>query len=170
MSDLNRCEFIGRLGADPEVRAMPSGKQVANIRIAVSQKWKDQGGERQEKTEWIPITFFEPLAKIVEQYVHKGDQIYVSGRFQTRKWQDKDGNDRYATDIIAQDLQMLGSKRDQASRDQPGDANAARTGQSGGYDMKAAETREAERQRDAQAGRKTVTADFDDDDPDSIPF
>ena len=101
---LNRVEFIGRLGADPEIRQLPSGGKVANMRLAVSETWRDkQSGEKKEKTEWIPITVFsEGLVRVVEQYLKKGAQIYVSGQWQTRKWQDKDGNDKYSTEVVLQ--------------------------------------------------------------------
>lgn len=115
---LNRCEFIGRLGADPEIRSLPSGGKVANLRLAVSETWRDKStGERKEKTEWISISVFsEGLVKVVEQYLKKGAQIYVSGAMQTRKWQDQSGADRYSTEIVLQGfdskLVMLGGKQD----------------------------------------------------------
>ena len=121
-NDLNRAEFIGRLGADPEVRHMPNGDAVANIRIAVGSSWKNKSGEKQESTEWVPVVFFGKLAEIVQQYLTKGSRIYVAGRFKTRKWQDKDGNDRYSTEIVVDmngTMQMLDSKQDgQAPRQQ----------------------------------------------------
>lgn len=114
---LNRCEFIGRLGADPEIRQLPSGNKVANMRLAVSESWRDKAsGERKEKTEWISISVFsEGLVKVVEQYLKKGAQIYVSGSWQTRKWQDQSGTDRYSTELVMQGfdakLVMLDGKR-----------------------------------------------------------
>lgn len=115
---LNRCEFIGRLGADPEIRQTSDGKKIANLRIAVSESWKDKNtGEKREKTEWIPVTIFnEGLAGVAERFLKKGSQIYVSGTWQTRKWQDKDGNDRYSTECVLQSfdskLVMLDNKSD----------------------------------------------------------
>ena len=103
--DLNQCHFIGRLGKDPETRYLPNGDAVTNIRIACGWKTKEKEG-----TEWVPVVFFGKLAEIAAQYLRKGSQVYVSGRFQTRKWQDKDGNDRYSTEIVADRMQMLGSK------------------------------------------------------------
>lgn len=122
---LNRCEFIGYLGADPEVRALPSGGKVANLRLAVSEHWKDKAtGERKEKTEWIAITIFsEGLAKVAESYLRKGYKVYVSGQWQTRKWQDKEGQDRYSTECVLQGfdskLLILDSKSDAAPAERP---------------------------------------------------
>lgn len=114
---LNRCEFIGNLGRDPEIRTTQSGDKVANLRIAVSEKWKDRDtGERKERTEWIPVTIWGPLAKVAEQYLHKGSKVFVSGKFQTRKWQDQSGADRYSTEIVLQgpqsQLTMLDGPKD----------------------------------------------------------
>jgi single-strand DNA-binding protein len=100
---LNQCQFIGNLGADPEVRRTQSGKPIVNLRLAVSKKWRDQNGERQERTTWVPIVIFnEGLCKVAEDYLKKGSKIYVSGEFSVRKWQDKDGNDRYSTEVVLQ--------------------------------------------------------------------
>jgi single-strand DNA-binding protein len=98
---LNKCTFIGNLGADPEIRALPSGGPVANFRIACGESWKDkETGEKKERTEWISVVCFnEPLCKVIEQYVHKGSKVYVEGVFRTRKYTDKDGNERYSTEI-----------------------------------------------------------------------
>lgn len=100
---LNRCEFIGNLGADPEQRRTQSGKPVVNLRLAVSKKWRDSNGERQERTTWVPIVIFsEGLCKVAESYLRKGSQIYVSGELSVRKWQDQSGQDRYSTEIVLQ--------------------------------------------------------------------
>lgn len=108
---INVCTFIGRLGADPETRATQSGDTVTNIRIACSESWKDKNGDKQERTEWVPVVFFGRLAEIVSEYLHKGSLVYVSGRMQTRKWQDRDGNDRYTTEIVAREMKMLDGKK-----------------------------------------------------------
>ena len=109
MSDLNRVMLIGRLGADPEQRHMPNGKAVVNIRVATSETWKDRNsGERQERTEWHSIVAFDKLAEIIAEYLRKGSQVFIEGKLQTRKWQDKEGKDRYTTEIIAQSMKMLG--------------------------------------------------------------
>lgn len=108
-NDLNYCSFIGRLGADPETRHTPNGNAVTNIRLAVGESWKDKTtGEKQEKTEWVRITCYGKLAEICGQYLTKGSQAFFSGRMSTRKWTDKEGNDRYSTEIIADRMQMLG--------------------------------------------------------------
>lgn len=108
---VNKVILIGHLGRDAEVRYSPNGQAIANITLATSDSWKDKNtGERQERTEWHRVVFFGRLAEIAGEYLKKGMQIYVSGRLQTRKWQDKDGNDRYTTEIVAADMQMLGSR------------------------------------------------------------
>lgn len=104
-NDLNRCEFIGRLGRDPETRYMPNGDAVCNFSIAVGWKSKDKEG-----TEWVRVNAFKQLAEICGKYLTKGSQVYVSGRMATRKWTDKDGQERYSTEINLDQMQMLGSK------------------------------------------------------------
>jgi single-strand DNA-binding protein len=108
---LNKVMLIGNLGADPEVRYLPSGGAVTNIRLATTRRWKDrQSGERKEQTEWHRVVFFNRLAEIAGEYLRKGSQVYIEGRIQTRKWQDQSGQDRYSTEIIAEEMQMLGSR------------------------------------------------------------
>lgn len=108
---VNKVILIGNLGKDPEVRYMPSGGAVANVTIATSESWKDkQSGEMRENTEWHNVVFFNRLAEIVGEYLKKGSKVYVEGRLQTRKWQDKSGQDRYTTEIVASEMQMLDSK------------------------------------------------------------
>src|SRR3546814_497408 len=110
MSSLNQCNFIGNLGADAEIRTFQSGDRIANLRIAVTEKWKDkQSGERKERTEWVAIVLRAGLVDVAEKYLRKGSKVYVSGRLTTRKWQDRDGNDRYATEIMGDKLVMLDS-------------------------------------------------------------
>jgi len=110
---LNKVTLIGRLGSDPEVRYMPTGGAVTNVSLATSRRWKDKNtGERREETEWHRIVFFSKLAEIAGEYLKKGGQVYVEGRIQTNKWQDKEGKDRYTTEIIADQMQMLGSKNE----------------------------------------------------------
>ena len=142
---VNKATLIGNLGADPEIRYTNSGSAVANVRLATAESWRDrESGEQQERTEWHRVVFFGRLAEIVEQYLRKGSQVYVEGRIQTRKWQDRDGNDRYTTEIVANEMQMLGGR-----------------GGGGGSDM-------AEPRVDAPAKSATEPPldDFDDD----IPF
>ncbi|MEL7966335.1 single-stranded DNA-binding protein [Vreelandella neptunia] len=108
---LNECKFIGNVGQDPEIRFTPSGTAVANLSLAVSEKWKDrQSGAVQEKTEWVRLVAFNKTAEIIQQYVTKGSKLYVSGKMQTRKWQDQNGQDKYSTEIIINDLIMLDGK------------------------------------------------------------
>jgi single-strand DNA-binding protein len=108
---INKVILIGNLGADPETRAMPSGTTVANLRIATSESWRDkQSGEQQERTEWHRVALFGRLAEIAGEYLRKGSQVYIEGSLRTRKWQDKQGNERYSTEIIGNELQMLGGR------------------------------------------------------------
>lgn len=108
---VNKVILVGNLGRDPEVRYSPNGQAVANATLATSESWKDKtSGEKQERTEWHRVVFFGRLAEIAGEYLKKGAQIYVEGRLQTRKWQDKDGHDRYTTEIVANEMQMLGSR------------------------------------------------------------
>jgi single-strand DNA-binding protein len=111
MASVNKVILIGNLGRDPETRYMPDGGAVTNISIATTETWKDKAGEKQEKTEWHRVAFFGKLAEIAGEYLKKGSQVYVEGRLQTRKWQDKDGADKYTTEIIADRMQMLGSRQ-----------------------------------------------------------
>ncbi|MDH3288343.1 MAG: single-stranded DNA-binding protein [Betaproteobacteria bacterium] len=110
MASVNKVILIGNLGADPETRYLPSGDAVTNIRIATTEKWRDKGGEQQEHTEWHRIAFFGKLAEISGEYLKKGSPVYVEGRIRTRKWQDKEGQDKYSTEIVADRMQLLGSR------------------------------------------------------------
>jgi single-strand DNA-binding protein len=108
---VNKVILVGNLGADPETRSMPSGMTVTNIRIATSESWKDKAsGAQQERTEWHNIALFGRLGEISAEYLRKGSQVYVEGKLRTRKWQDKQGNDRFTTEIIADNMQMLGAR------------------------------------------------------------
>ncbi len=107
---VNKVILVGRLGKDPETRYMTNGEAVTNVTLATSENWKDKSGEKQEKTEWHNLVFYRRLAEIAGEYLKKGAQIYVEGKIQTRKWQDKEGKDRYTTEIIVNEMQMLGSK------------------------------------------------------------
>ena len=111
MASVNKVILIGNLGRDPETRYMPDGGAITNISVATTDTWKDKQGEKQEKTEWHRVAFFGRLAEIAGEYLKKGSQVYVEGRLQTRKWQDKDGNDKYTTEIVADRMQMLGSRQ-----------------------------------------------------------
>ena len=108
---VNKVIIVGNLGQDPETKAMPSGMTVANLRIATSESWKDKtSGEMKEQTEWHSVAMFGRLAEIAGEYLRKGSQVYIEGRLRTRKWQDKSGNDRYTTEIVANEMQMLGAR------------------------------------------------------------
>ena len=111
---VNKVILIGNLGQDPEVRFMPSGNPVANLRLATTDSWMDkQSGQRQERTEWHSVVLFNKTAEIAQQYLRKGSKVYIEGRLQTRKWQGQDGQDRYSTEIVANDMQMLDSRGEQ---------------------------------------------------------
>jgi single-strand DNA-binding protein len=166
MASVNKVIIVGNLGRDPEIRYMPSGDAIANIAVATSYKSKDRNtGEQKELTEWHRISFFGRLAEIVGQYLKKGSSVYVEGRLQTRKYTDKDGIERYATDIIAENMQMLGGRQGMGGGDSYGGGDDM-----GGYD--APPSRPAPRQAPpAPAARPQAKpapnfSDMDDD----IPF
>ncbi len=135
MASVNKVILVGNLGKDPETRYMSGGDAVCNITIATSESWKDKNtGEKREITEWHKVVFYRKLAEIAGQYLRKGSSVYVEGRIRTRKWQDKDGNDRYTTEIEATEMQMLGSRQsggqsDQGGYQQPQSRPAANPGQ-----------------------------------------
>ena len=108
---INKVILVGNLGADPETRYMPSGSAVTNLSVATSESWKDkQTGEQKDRTEWHKVAMFNRLAEIAAEYLRKGSQVYIEGKIRTRKWQDRDGNDRWTTEIIADEMQMLGGR------------------------------------------------------------
>ena len=116
MASVNKVILVGNLGKDPEVRYMTNGDAVANVTIATSDSWKDKAtGEKKESTEWHRVVFYRKLAEIVSQYLKKGSQVYIEGRIRTRKWQDKEGQERYTTEIEADEMRMLGSRQNAAS-------------------------------------------------------
>jgi len=121
MASVNKVILIGNLGKDPETKYMSNGDAVTNIALATTEVWKDKSGEKIQKTEWHKCTFYRKLAEIAGQYLKKGSPVYVEGRLETRKWQDKSGQDRYTTEIIATDMKMLGSKGsgEQAAESKP---------------------------------------------------
>ncbi|MGH8851413.1 MAG: single-stranded DNA-binding protein [Casimicrobiaceae bacterium] len=110
MASVNKVILVGNLGRDPETRYTTGGEAVTNVSIATTDSWKDKAGEKQERTEWHRVAFFGKLAEIAGEYLKKGSQVYVEGRLQTRKWQDKEGQEKYTTEIIADRMQMLGSR------------------------------------------------------------
>jgi single-strand DNA-binding protein len=113
MASVNKVIVLGNLGKDPDLRHLPNGDAVCNFSLATTESWKDKEGNKQDKTEWHNIVIFRKLAEIAGEYLKKGRPVYIEGRLQTRKWQDKDGKDRYTTEIVADQMQMLGS-RDEA--------------------------------------------------------
>jgi len=135
---LNQCQFIGNLGRDVEVRTFPNGDKVANLRLAVSEKWRDKAsGEQREHTEWVSVAAFGPLAGICEQYLTKGSKVFVSGKMKTRKWQDQSGADKYSTEVVLQGPQaimtMLGGKPNDSGGGYSQGGQSQGAGQSGGY-------------------------------------
>lgn len=123
---VNKVILLGRIGQDPEVRFMPNGEAVANFTMATSESWQDQQGQKQERTEWHRLVAFRKLAEIISQYVHKGSQLYVEGKLQTREWQDQQGQKRYTTEIVIDEMQMLDPKPvDQANGYLPDQARQA---------------------------------------------
>ena len=157
---INKVILIGNLGADPETRAMPSGTTVANLRIATSESWRDkQSGEQQERTEWHRVALFGRLAEIAGEYLRKGSQVYIEGSLRTRKWQDKQGNDRYSTEIVGNELQMLGGRGGASGGAAGAGAEAGGRSRGGGAETAAAHAEES-------GGTGGRGDDFDDD----IPF
>lgn len=151
---VNKVILIGNLGQDPEVKYMPNGNAVANITVATSESWKDKNtGEQVDKTEWHRVVFFRRLAEIVGEYLKKGSKIYIEGKLQTRKWQDQNGQDRWTTEVIANEMQMLDSRG--------GGSSDFNQGSMGGGDMQ-----QAPQSAPSQAAPAAMNNDFDDD----IPF
>ena len=154
---VNKVILIGNLGKDPETRYLPSGGAVANVTVATSESWKDkQSGESKERTEWHNVVFYQKLAEIVGQYLKKGSQVYIEGSIRTRKWQDKEGHDRYTTEIIADQMQMLGGR--------PGGSGSAPMDRG---DSGAGESRSSSRSKAPTAPAEGPDKNFEDDD---IPF
>ncbi len=164
MASVNKVILLGNLGRDPEVRYLPSGDPVANITIATSSKYKGKDGNMVEETEWHRVTFFGRLAEIASQYLKKGRPVYVEGRIKTRKYTDKDGIEKYATDIVASEMQLLGGREGMGEPSQGDD--------DGGYSRQAPAARPApipSRQAPAAAPAARPASGFDDMD-DDIPF
>jgi single-strand DNA-binding protein len=162
---INKVILIGNLGADPETRAMPSGTTVANLRVATSESWRDkQTGEQQERTEWHRVALFGRLAEVAGEYLRKGSQVYIEGSLRTRKWQDKQGNERYSTEIIGNDLQMLGGRPGAGAAAGAGASAAA--AEAGGRSGGAGGGAPSYSEESAGGGSTTRGEEFDDD----IPF
>ena len=160
MASVNKVILIGNLGRDPEVRYAPSGSAICNVAIATSRSWKDKtSGERQEETEWHRVVFYDRLAEIAGEYLKKGKSVYIEGRLKTRKWTDKDGAEKYTTEIVADNMQMLGGREDGGQQQ----GAPARHGSSTQPRQQGAAQRPAPAQRPASSG-------FDDMDDGDVPF
>jgi single-strand DNA-binding protein len=165
MASINKVILVGNLGRDPETRYMPEGGAVTNVSIATTDQWKDKtSGEKKEATEWHRVVFFNRLAEIAGEYLKKGSQVYVEGRLRTRKWQDKEGQDKYTTEIVCDTMQMLGGR--QGMGEGGGKGGGDRGGDRGESDMRGGPPAEG---RPAPAGGKKPAGKFDDME-DDIPF
>ena len=167
---INKVILIGHLGQDPEVRALPSGSSIANLRIATTESWKDkQSGEFKEQTEWHTVVLFGRTAEVAAEYLKKGSQVFIEGRLRTRKWQDKTGNDRYSTEIVGNDMQMLGGRGQGGGSQAAGGEGGRRAYGGGGRDPgrgAPAAGGEAAGGEFSDAPATSTEQDFDDD----IPF
>jgi single-strand DNA-binding protein len=165
MASVNKVILIGNLGRDPEVRYTPNGAAVCNLRIATTRNWKNRdSGEKQEETEWHSVVLYDRQAEVAGEYLKKGRPVYIEGRLKTRKWQDKDGNDRYTTEIVAETMQLLGG------REGMGGGAAADEGAGGGGYSRGGEERSAPAQRPPASKPATKSATGFDDMDDDIPF
>ena len=159
MASLNKVQVIGNLGRDPEVRYTPNGNAVCNVSVATTRQWKNkESGDKQEETEWHRVVFYDRLAEIAGEYLKKGRSVYVEGRLQTRKWQDKDGVEKYTTEIVASEMQMLGSRE--------GMGGGAQGDEGGSYERSAPASRPAAAAANRPAAKSSGFSDMDDD----IPF
>ena len=171
MASINKVILIGNLGRDPEVRYAPSGSAICNVSIATTRNWKNRdSGERQEETEWHRVVFYDKLAEIAGEYLKKGRSVYVEGRLKTRKWQDKEGKDNYTTEIIAEQMQMLGGREGYGGGDSEG-------GGGGGYSRSSDEgggsgrsERPAQRPAPQRSAPQPKSSTGFDDMDDDIPF
>jgi single-strand DNA-binding protein len=165
MASVNKVILVGNLGRDPEVRYTPSGAAVCTVSLATTRQWKDkQSGDKQEETEWHRVVFYDRLAEIAGEYLKKGRSLYVEGRLKTRKWQDKDGVEKYTTEIIATDMQMLGSREGMGTADAEAGMQARQ--RDDGAERAAATPRPAAGKPAAAPKSSTGFDDMDDD----IPF
>ena len=164
MASVNKVILVGNLGRDPETRYATSGSAICNITVATSRQWKDKtSGEKKEETEWHRVVFYDRLAEIAGEYLKKGRPVYVEGRLKTRKWQDKEGQDRYTTEIVAEEMQLLGSRESGGGGGRGGDVEFDSAGAGGGA---AAGAKSGSGAKTGSGSAKPKTDDFDDD----IPF
>jgi len=162
---INKVILIGNLGNDIELRYMPNGTAVANLSLATSESWKDQQGQQQERTEWHRVTMYRRLAEIAGEYLKKGSQIYVEGKLQTRKWQDQQGQDRYTTEIIADEMQMLGGNAGGNGQQGSRPRNNQNPAQGGGYQHQAPSNMMQRQQPNTPPAMPEPDYDFDE-----VPF
>jgi single-strand DNA-binding protein len=163
---VNKVILVGNMGQDPEVKHTQSGSCITTISIATTDTWKDkQSGEKQEKTEWHRVVFFNRLAEVAGEYLRKGSQVYVEGALRTRKWQDQSGQDRYTTEIVASEMQMLGGGSDNAKAANP-QQYASHASQQGGYGQQPAQRPTPQQRPQHQANNAPPMDDFSED----IPF
>lgn len=159
MASVNKVILVGNCGKDPEIRYMPNGEAVANFSIATTDNWKDKNGQRQERTEWHNIVIYRKLAEIAGEYLKKGRSVYIEGRLQTRKWQTKEGQDRYTTEIIADVMQLLGGR--------DGGSNAGESGSSSRNEsQRSSGSQQSQSQQSGDGNNRQNFDDFEDD----IPF
>ena len=169
MASVNKVIIVGNLGRDPEVRYTPNGSAVCNVSVATTRSWKNkESGDKSEETEWHRVVFYDKLAEIAGEYLKKGRSVYVEGRLKTRKWQDKDGVEKYTTEIVATDMQMLGSREGMGGGASGGeDSGYSGGGGGGGYERPAPAARPAGAAANRPAAKSSTGFDNMDDD---IPF
>ena len=162
---VNKVILVGNLGADPETRFTASGTAVCNLRLATTRQWNDREGQRQEDTEWHRVVLFGKVAEIAGEYLRKGSQIYLEGRLQTRKWQDQNGQDRWTTEIVGEDMQMLGSRGEGG-----GGGGGGGYGSGGGGGYGGGRPQQQPQRSGPPQGQSTPQAPMNDDFDDDIPF
>jgi single-strand DNA-binding protein len=168
MASVNKVIIVGNLGRDPEVRYTPNGSAVCNVSVATTRSWKNkESGDKSEETEWHRVVFYDKLAEIAGEYLKKGRSVYVEGRLKTRKWQDKDGVEKYTTEIVASDMQMLGSREGMGQGAPTGGEDSGYGGGSASYERPAPASRPAAAAANRPAAKSTSGFDNMDDD---IPF
>ena len=166
MKSVNKVILVGHLGQDPETRYMPDGGAFTNISVATSSTWKDKSGEKQEVTEWHRVKFSGKLAEVAGEYLKKGSQVYVEGKLKTRKWQDKEGNDKYTTEVVADEMHMLGSRQGMGGDGGGGGDYARSSGSGSGGAPSGPSSGSAAKPSGGPKGGATKFDDMDDD----IPF
>jgi len=168
---INKVIIVGNVGGDPETRYMPSGSAVTNLTIATNESWKDKKtGEQKERTEWHRVAMFNRLAEIAAEYLRKGSQVYIEGKLRTRKWQDKSGNDRYTTEIVADEMQMLGGRGGSGGGGDFGGGSGGGQGGGSGGDFGGSQGSQGSQSSGGQGGGNAPPQQGPDDFDDDIPF